>query len=107
MFLSDVCVMSFIGNNIRNNAAQATEKPVFSFFCQIQAFIIRYRANHIFNASSTSFLNGIDCTAPFLVTAIDEAFALILSTSGIAMPSIIPARKYPVNVSPAAVVSTA
>ena len=45
--------------------------------------------------------------APFLVTAIEEAFALILKMSATGMPSMIPARKSPVNVSPAAVVSTA
>ena len=55
----------------------------------------------------TSSRYGIDPTAPGLVTAIDDALALILSISGISILFMSPARKYPVKVSPAAVVSTA
>ena len=56
---------------------------------------------------STSARNGIDGAAPGLDTAIAEAFAARSSTFSIGSPAMTPAIKYPVKVSPAAVVSTA
>ena len=55
----------------------------------------------------TSSALGMDGVAPGLETAMEEAFAAILSASWMDLPSITAAMKYPVNVSPAAVVSTA
>ena len=59
------------------------------------------------NWAATSLRQGIEGTAPARLTAIAEALALICRISGIGIPSVNPARKYPVKVSPAAVVSTA
>ena len=56
---------------------------------------------------STSSRRGMDAVAPGLETAMAEAFAAISSPSGTGIPPIREERKYPVNVSPAAVVSTA
>ena len=55
----------------------------------------------------TSFRQGMEGTAPGRETAMEEALALIFSAWGMSMPSAKPARKKPVKVSPAAVVSTA
>jgi len=49
----------------------------------------------------------MDAVAPGLETAIADAFAASSSPSCTGSPSIIEEIKYPVNVSPAAVVSTA
>ena len=50
---------------------------------------------------------GIEFAAPFLDTDIAAAILAVLSISFISSLLLIPAIKYPVNVSPAAVVSTA
>ena len=64
----------------------------------------------IYNIPSSFFTSsalGMDGVAPGLETAMDEAFAAILSASWMDLPSMTAAMKYHVNVSPAAVVSTA
>ena len=53
----------------------------------------------------TSSIAGIEGVAPGLETAMEEALAAILRASCTLLPSITAAMKYPVNVSPAAVVS--
>ena len=57
--------------------------------------------------SRTSRFIGMDAVAPGRETAIADAFAAISSPSLTGIPSMIEEIKYPVNVSPAAVVSTA
>ena len=56
---------------------------------------------------SISSKYGIEGSAPFLVQAMAPAFAAILRESLDVLPLSICARKYPVKVSPAAVVSIA
>jgi len=56
--------------------------------------------------SQISFAHGIDAAAPFLDTAIEEAFAASKSASLGDSFFCIPVKKYPVKVSPAPVVST-
>ena len=56
---------------------------------------------------STSSLVGIDDEDPLRVTVIDEAREANFKVSSISNPRTSPEIKYPINVSPAAVVSTA
>ena len=65
--------------------------------------IIFYQRLH----SSTSFFRGMDAVAPGRETAMADALAASSSPSCTGIPSIIEEIKYPVKVSPAAVVSTA
>ena len=58
-------------------------------------------------SASTSAIVGIEGAAPTRVTAIEEAFAAVRSAVCISAPSVSFLMKKPVNVSPAAVVSTA
>lgn len=67
-------------------------------------FLLLY---YLFKNKVTSSFNGIDGTAPSRVTAIAAAFAANSRDRGTSMFSLMHARKYPVKVSPAAVVSTA
>ena len=57
--------------------------------------------------SVTSSIVGIEGDAPFLVTAIAEAADAVRSASSAVFPDATDEMKNPVNVSPAAVVSTA
>ena len=57
--------------------------------------------------SATSSIVGIEGEAPFLVTAIAEAAEAMRSASSAVFPDDTDEMKNPVNVSPAAVVSTA
>ncbi len=66
-----------------------------------------FREQIFYKAAITSSREGIEGEAPFLVTVIEDAFALIFRISGIGIFSKMPEIKYPVKVSPAAVVSTA
>lgn len=61
---------------------------------------------NIFRASSTSTGVGMEDEAPFLETARDDAADALFRHSGMPRPEERELRKYPVNVSPAAVVST-
>ena len=54
----------------------------------------------------TSSIVGMETAAPFLDTAMDDATDANRSASGTSIPDDTHARKYPVNVSPAAVVSS-
>lgn len=54
----------------------------------------------------TSHNDGIDGAAPILVTAMADAVVARFKQSSMLFCFIIPARKKPVKVSPAAVVST-
>ena len=56
---------------------------------------------------TSSAAQGIDGAAPLRDTAIDAALAARRNVSSVDRPVIQPSRKYPENVSPAAVVSTA
>ena len=53
---------------------------------------------------STSSASGMESAAPCLCTLIAEAFAARSIQTGIGIPDMIEAKKYPVNVSPAAVI---
>ena len=54
----------------------------------------------------TSSAVGMETEAPLREMAIDDAFVAVLSAVAKSLPLATELRKYPVNVSPAAVVST-
>ena len=70
-------------------------------------YVSLYESLIFYNKFITSSKYGIEGIAPGRETAIDEALAAIRIASSLQYPRIIAARKYPVNVSPAAVVSCA
>ena len=73
----------------------------------INLFFYNFYTVSVSSEASTSCAVGMESAAPILDTAMADAFAHLFSVFCIGRFSIIDAIKYPVKVSPAAVVSTA
>ncbi len=107
-FMSDMVTI----HSVRSNASGIYINGIFNFYSRLFVRcknVSKVTDNNLLSeiAFQYFFFQGMDAVAPGRETAMADALAASSSPSCTGIPSMIEEIKYPVKVSPAAVVSTA